>query len=60
MAKQKDEYVEGTFRIWIDAKGYLRMKFNAEPESLHYIPKSSKLYDGLIQEFFPDRKEVEE
>lgn len=54
VSKNKDLYVEGTFRIWMDSKGYLRMKFNQDPESLHYIPKSTKLYSELIEEFFTD------
>lgn len=50
-------YVEGTFRIWMDDKSYLRIKFNEDPDSLVYIPKSSKVYDDLIKEFFPHKKD---
>lgn len=48
-----NEYVEGSYRLWLDGKGSLRMKLDKGKE-LYYIPKQSKLYNSLTNDLFYD------
>lgn len=46
-----NEYVEGTYRLWLDGNGSLRFKLDGEKE-LYYVPKHSKLYNSLVNDLF--------
>ncbi|MED0970016.1 hypothetical protein [Bacillus paramycoides] len=60
MKSSENLYHEGNYRFWLNIKtGSLRMKLNGDKE-LYTIPKNSKLYDRLMNDFFSNSVKIEE
>jgi hypothetical protein len=48
-------YIDGTYRLWMDPKGAIRIKFD-KSEEIFYISKKTDLYDELSEKMFKEEE----